>query len=297
MASDAIPRATVAVANTTERTRPAWWRRGVLHALMIAGALAMIYPLLWMISSSVKPSQLIFTDLSLWPKQVTWANYRTGWHGVQYVFGHYVLNSLFVSTCAVVGNLVACSMVAYAFARLQFRFKKMWFALMLGTIMLPQHVTIVPQYVLFHKLHWINTYFPLILPHFLAVDAFFIFLLVQFMRGIPRELDDAASLDGAGPIRIFFSIILPLTRPALVTAAIFTFIWTWDEFFSSLIYLNDVDKFTVPLALRLFIDGAGESSWGQLFAMSTLALLPVLLLFMVFQRFIVEGISTTGLKG
>lgn len=286
-----------AAATATTGTRRAPWRRVLLHLLMAAGALAMIYPLLWMVSSSFKSSQLIFTDLNVIPREVTGVNYLRGWQGVQYVFGHYILNSFLVSGLAVTGNLIACSMAAYAFARLQFRFKPLWFALMLGTIMLPQHVTIVPQYVLFQRLGWVNTYLPLTVPHFLAVDAFFVFLLVQFMRGLPRELDAAAAMDGAGPIRIYFSIILPLTRPALVTAAIFTFIWTWDEFFSAIIYLNDVEKFTVPLALRLFVDGTSESSWGQLFAMSNVALLPVVLLFALFQRLIVEGISTTGLKG
>jgi len=168
---------------------------------------------------------------------------------------------------------------------------------MLGTLMLPYHVTLIPQYVLFLNLGWVDTFLPLIVPKFLAVDAFFIFLLVQFFRTIPRELDEAAMLDGCGPWRIYLKIILPLSLPALATAAIFTFIFTWDDFFGPLVYLNDISSYTVQLGLRTFVDSTGMSDWGALFAMSTLALLPILAFFLFFQRLLIEGIATTGLKG
>jgi multiple sugar transport system permease protein len=188
-------------------------------------------------------------------------------------------------------------MAAYAFARLNFRFKRFYFAVMLGSIMLPQHVLVVPQYILFLELGWLNTFLPLIVPHFLGAGAFFIFLMVQFMRGIPRDLDDAAKIDGAGPVQTYLQIILPLSTPALVTSAIFIFIWTWDEFFLPLLYITSVNRYTVPLALRLFLDSTGESSWGMLFAMSILSLVPIFVMFLLFQRLLVEGISTSGLKG
>jgi len=281
------------------RVATGWqWPRLGTHLLLAAGALVMLYPLLWMLSSSFKPETDIFTDLSLWPQEIVTDNYARGWEGTAGVsFGRFLLNTMLVCAGAVIGNVIACSMAAYAFARLDFKFKRVWFAVMLGSIMLPHHVTLIPQYTLFSNLGWINTYLPLILPKFLAVDAFFIFLLVQFIRGIPRELDDAAKVDGATPFGIFFRIIVPLLVPALTTTAIFTFIWTYDDFFSQLIYLSDAPLFTVQVGLRSFLDSSGESAWGAMFAMSILSLLPVFLFFVVFQRLIIEGISTTGLKG
>jgi multiple sugar transport system permease protein len=257
----------------------------------------MVYPLLWMLASSLKPEDQIFTDLSLIPREVVLSNYVEGWSGAGQSFAAFFTNSLIVCVGAVLGNLIACSMAAYAFARLNFRFKSLWFALMLLTIMLPQHVTLIPQYAIFLNLDWVNTYLPLIVPKFLATDAFFIFLMVQFIRGLPRELDDAAKVDGCGPFGIYWRIVLPLLVPALVTTAIFTFLWTYDDFFSQLIYLSDTSLYTVPLGLRLFLDSTGQSSWGPMFAMSVLSLVPTFAFFLLFQRWIVEGISTTGLKG
>ena len=269
----------------------------VSHALLIVGALLMLYPLLWMASSSFKPADEIFTSIGLIPQEFTLRNYLDGWYGLGISFGQFFLNSFAISLLSVAGNVLSCSLAAYAFARLSFRWKGVWFAIMLVTIMLPIHVLIVPQYVLFHNLGWINTILPLTVPHFLAVDAFFIFLRVQFIRGLPRELDDAARIDGCGPVQIYLRIVLPLMTPALITTAIFTFIWTWDNFFSQIVFISDVDKFTVPLALRAFLDSSGESSWGPMFAMATLSLIPVVTFFLVFQKRITEGISTTGLKG
>ena len=270
--------------------------RLVAHVALVVGAVIMIYPLLWMLSSSVKPAEEIFTDISLLPRHLTLANYLDGWSGLELPFGRYFLNSLLVCAGAIVGNLVGCSMAAYAFARLRFRFRNLWFALMMATIMLPSHVTLIPQYALFNSIGWTNSYLPLIVPKLLATESFFIFLIVQFIRGLPRELDDAAKIDGCGPPGIYWRIILPLLRPALVTTTIFTFIWTYNDFFSQLIYLSDSRLFTVPLALSLFLDMTGESAWGPMFAMSVLSLIPVLVFFVVFQRMIIEGISTSGLR-
>jgi multiple sugar transport system permease protein len=171
------------------------------------------------------------------------------------------------------------------------------FAVMLATIMLPAHVVLIPQYTIFNELGFVDTFLPLALPKFLATDAFFIFLIVQFMRGLPEDLADAARIDGCGPVRTFSYVVLPLSRPALVTTAIFTFIWTWNDFLSQLIYLNTPEKYTLPLALRLFIDQTSESSYGPMFAMSVLTLLPIGLFFLAFQRFLVEGVTTSGMGG
>jgi multiple sugar transport system permease protein len=273
------------------------WRGLLAHAALIAAVIGMLYPVLWMLASSFKPEAEIFADYSLLPKEFSLRAYTEGWNGLQVSFTRFFLNSALVASLAVIGNVLACSMAAYAFARLNFRFKRLWFTLMLGTLMLPYHVTLIPQYVLFLNLGWVDTFLPLVVPKFLAVDAFFIFLMVQFFRGIPRELDDAAMLDGCGPIRIYLLVILPLSKPVLATAAIFSFIWTWDDFFGPLIYLNDIANYTVPLALRAFTDSTGRSEWGPLFAMSVLSLAPVFVVFLLFQRLIIRGIAMSGLKG
>jgi multiple sugar transport system permease protein len=272
-------------------------RRALIkHVVLCLGAFGMLYPLLWMVASSFKPEDQIFSDLGLWPATIQLGNYTEGWHALRVSFGVFFTNSFLIAALAVIGNVMACSLTAFAFARLDFRLKRLWFVLMLGTLMLPYHVTLVPQYVLFLNLGWIDTILPLVVPKFLAADAFFIFLMVQFFRGIPRELDEAARMDGCGPWRIYWRIMLPLSTPVLATAAIFSFIWTWDDFLGPLIYLNDIADYTVPLALRAFVDSTGLSAWGQLFAMSTLSLVPVFLFFLFFQRLIIRGVATSAMK-
>lgn len=277
------------------------WRavRGlVAHAVLILICILMLYPVLWMLASSFRPEATIFSNYTLWPDEnFSLRAYIEGWTGLSVSFTRFFLNSALVACLAVMGNVIACSLAAYAFARLNFPLRNFWFAMMLGTLMLPYHVTLIPQYVLFLNLGWVDTFLPLVVPKFLAVDAFFIFLMVQFFRGIPRELDDAAMMDGCGPWKIYLLVMLPLSKPVLATAAIFSFIWTWDDFFGPLIYLNDTNNYTVPLALRAFVDSSGRSEWGPLFAMSTLSLVPVFLVFLFFQRLIIRGISTSGLKG
>jgi multiple sugar transport system permease protein len=267
------------------------------HAILILASICMVYPLLWMIGSSFKPETQIFSDPGALPTEFKLDSYVDGWDALRVSFDTFYINSFIIAILSVIGNLVACSLAAYAFARLEFRLKWLWFALMLGTLMLPYHVTLVPQYILFLKLGWVNTYLPLIVPKFLAVDAFFIFLMVQFFRGIPREIDEAAVMDGCGPWRIYWRIMLPLSTPVLATAAIFSFIWTYDDFLGPLIYLNDMRTWTVPLALRAFVDASGgQSLYGELFAMSTLSLVPVFAVFLAFQRLIIRGVALGALK-
>jgi multiple sugar transport system permease protein len=198
---------------------------------------------------------------------------------------------------AVIGTVLSSALAAYAFARIKFRGVGILFAAMIGTLLLPFHVIIIPQYIIFNKLELVDTYWPLILPKFLATEAFFVFLIVQFIRNIPRDMDEAARIDGAGHIRIFFSIILPLIKPALITSAIFTFIWTWNDFLGPLLYVNSPEKYPLPIALRLYNDATSTSDYGATVAVSFLALLPILIFFIVFQRFLVAGVATQGLKG
>ncbi|WP_342363512.1 carbohydrate ABC transporter permease [Terrarubrum flagellatum] len=267
------------------------------HVLLAAGAFFMLYPLLWMVASSFKPESAIFTDLSIIPHHLNPENYINGWNALQVSFSRFYWNSFLIAILVVIGNVMTCSLTAYAFARLKFRGRNILFALMMMTLMLPYHVTLIPQYVLFLNIGWVDTILPLVVPKFMAVDAFFIFLMVQFFRGLPRELDEAAKIDGCGPWRIYWMIILPLSKPVLATAAIFSFLWTWNDFFGPLIYLNDIANYTVPLALRAFVDSTGTSAWGQLFAMSTLALAPIFFFFLFFQRLIIKGVAMSGLKG
>lgn len=268
----------------------------IVHVVLISTSILMLYPLFWMFSASIRPEAEIFGSTSIWPSSFSMDAYWRGWSGLQVRFGHFFLNSAVIAVLSVLGNVIACSLAAYAFARLEFRGRKFWFAIMLGTLMIPYHVTLVPQYVVFLNLGWVDTFLPLVVPKFLAHDAFFIFLMVQFFRGIPRELDEAAMMDGCGPWRIYWKIMLPLSTPVLATAAIFSFLWTWDDFFGPLIYLNDMQNFTVQLGLRSFVDSSSQSDWGGLFAMSTLTLLPVFFFFLFFQRLLIEGIATTGMK-
>lgn len=271
------------------------WRVG-RHVLMLAFVALCLYPIIWMVVSSLRPDGQIFSNPSLLPTDFHWENYLYGWNALGQPFGRFLVNSILVVAGAIVGNLVSCSLAAYAFARLRFRMRGPAFAFMLVTIMVPIHVVIVPQYILWAQLDLVNTFWPIVVPKLLATDAFFIFLMVQFIRGLPRELDEAARIDGAGHARIFLQILLPLMTPALATTAIFTFIWVWNDFFVQMIYLTDPELYTVPIALRSFIDSQSTSSFGAMFAMSVVAVVPLLLAFALGQKYLVQGIATTGLK-
>ena len=259
-----------------------------------------LYPLVWMVGTSLKSPQEIVSNIGLIPRELTPGNFGEGWSKFDVSFGRFFLNSALVSLLTVAGNTISCLLAAYALGRLRFRLRGVWFALMIGTLLLPGHVLIIPQYILFRSLGWVGgdwPYLPLLVPAFLATEAFFVFLIVQFMRGIPRELDEAAVIDGASPYGIFRHVVLPLSRPALVTTAIFSFIWTWNDFFRQLVFLSELKDYTAPVALTLFIDSTSESAVGPMFAMSLLSLIPVFLFFVAFQRLLVEGINTSGLKG
>ena len=193
--------------------------------------------------------------------------------------------------------MLSSALAAYAFARIQFKGLGVLFAAMIGTLLLPFHVVIIPQYILFNNLDMIDTFSPLLLPKFLATEAFFVFLLVQFIRQMPRDMDEAARIDGAGHVRIFWSIILPLIKPALITCSIFAFIWAWNDFLGPLLYLTSPENYPLPIALRLYNDQTSVSDYGATVTASFIALLPVLLFFLVFQRFLVDGVATQGLKG
>lgn len=267
------------------------------HIVLITFGILMIYPVLWMFFGSFKPTQDIFTSPSFFPTHWTLQNYIQGWTMLPNMkFGQFIGNSFLVSSLVVIGTVFSSSIAAFAFARFEFRFKRILFSVMLATLMLPSQITLIPQYTMYHFLGLINTYVPLIAPSFFGAP-FFIFLLIQFMRGLPRELDEAAKIDGCNPFQIYWKIIMPLSLPALMTTAIFSFIWSWDDFFSQLVYINASSMFTAPLGLKLFMDESGAQLWGPMFAMSMISLIPLFLVFMFFQKYIVKGIATSGLKG
>lgn len=269
----------------------------IKHVLLILLLFAMLYPLLWMVAASFRPNTEIFKSLGLFSPHFTVANYVHGWTGGGLQFSRYFLNSALIAVLSVIGNIFACSLTAYAFARLEFPGRRIFFGMLLVTLLLPYHVTLVPQYILFNKLNLINTYVPLVLPRFLAVDAFFIFLMVQFIRALPRDLDDAARIDGCGHLGVFLRVIVPLALPAIGTTALFTFINSWNDFLGPMLYLSSSNLWTVPLGLNAFLDATGgQSSYGSLFAMALLSLAPLVGFFVAFQKVLIEGIATSGLK-
>lgn len=271
--------------------------RSVLkHTGLVIVSVVMIYPLIWLTVSSLKPNNEIFRNLSIFTTDLTFENYTHGWDSQGLPFSVFLWNSLVIAVGAILGNLISCSLAAYAFARLRFWGRNGYFAIMLATIMLPFHVVLVPQFIIFRELGWLETILPLVVPKFLATDAFFVFLMVQFIRALPKELFEAARIDGAGHLRTFGQVTLPLMIPALATTAIFTFIWTWGDFFGPLIYLRTRDNFTVSVALKGFIDAQSTSNYGAMFAMSVVSLLPLFLVFLVGQRYLIKGFATTGMK-
>ncbi|MFJ9375317.1 carbohydrate ABC transporter permease [Streptomyces sp. NPDC101455] len=277
-----------------KRTGSLVWHVGALAVLAVV-----LYPVLWVIGASFKPSKDVINSLQLFPGHPILTNFKGLAKGIADIsIWTFFQNSLFYALGSVLGILISCSLTAYAFARIRFAGRNLLFSLMIGTLLLPYHVLLIPQYVMFQKLQLVNTYVPLLLGKYLATEAFFVFLMVQFMRNLPKELDEAARLDGCGHLRIYWSIVLPLCRPALITSAIFTFINAWNDFMGPLIYLNEPGKYTVSLGLMMFRDSDGvAANYGGMIAMSLVALLPVLLFFLAFQRYLIDGMATSGLKG
>lgn len=271
----------------------------VYHVIVFGIGILMIYPLIWMFMSSFKETKTIFqTAGSLIPNPFTLDNYINGLKGFAKVpFLVFFKNSLFISVVATIGTVISSAVVAYGFARFDFKGKKILFAAMLLSMMLPAQVLMIPQYLWYQKLGWVGSYLPLIVPYFFAIQGFFVYLMTNFIDGIPKELDEAAKIDGCSYPQIFARVILPLITPALVTGGIFSFMWRWDDFLSALLYINKSIKYPVSLALKLFCDPGSSSDYGAMFAMASLSILPSVIIFIFFQKYLVEGISTSGLKG
>ncbi|MGA7147302.1 MAG: carbohydrate ABC transporter permease [Microbacterium sp.] len=275
------------------------WQTVIWLVVLLAITAVVLYPLVWLFLSTFKTNAEFGQNPGLLPQDPTFENYLKVGEGIAGVpMWKFFVNSLIIAVGSVIGTVLSSALAAYAFARIQFKGLGVLFAAMIGTLLLPFHVLIIPQYILFNRLDMIDTFIPLLLPKFLATEAFFVFLLVQFIRQMPRDMDEAARIDGAGHFRIFWSIILPLIKPALITCAIFSFIWAWNDFLGPLLYLTSPENYPLPVALRLYNDASsGGADYGATVTASFIALLPVLLFFLVFQRFLVDGVATQGLKG
>ena len=271
----------------------------VYHLFVIAFGLLMIYPVLWMILSSFKmKSEILGNNVPFLPTKWVFQNYPDGWRGSgSLTFGTYFKNSIVVSVLGTLGTVISSAMVAYALARVNFKGRKLWFTAMIMTMLLPGQVLMIPQYIWYQKLGWVGSYAALIVPYWFAIQGFFVYLMTNFINGIPKDLDEAAKIDGCSTYGIFWYVILPLIVPALITGGIFSFIWRWDDFLSALLYVSKTEMYPVSLALKLFSDPSSSSDYGAMFAMSTLSILPVVIIFITLQKYLVEGIATTGLKG
>lgn len=274
-------------------------RRLALYAFTITLSTMFMFPFLWTLSSALKSAREITAyPPTLIPQDIRWDNFWVTWTTVE--FGPYFLNSTLVTGLSLLGGIPTGLMVAYGFARFRFPSRELLFGLCLSTLMLPPEVTFIPLYIVFRNLGWIDTLAPLIVPSFLGGGAFTIFLLRQFILSIPYELDEAATIDGAGRLRILWSIIVPNAMPALATAAVFSFIAHWNEFFGPLIFLNTRKNFTIPLGLvtlRTYAGDPGEPKDHLLMAGSVIATVPIIVVFFLAQKYFVQGIVTSGLKG
>lgn len=268
------------------------------HIIMLLLGAMMLYPLIWMLFSAFKSNAEIFGSTALLPKEPIWDSFIKGWMGTGNVtYTQFYINTLLMVIPTVLFTVFSCSFVAYGFARFRFRGKKILFILMISTLLLPNSVLIIPRYILYNKLGWLNSYKPFTMPALFACYPFFIYMMIQFFRGIPKALDEAAIIDGCNTFQVYWHILLPLCKPALFSAAIFQFIWTWNDFFNSLIYINSVSKFPIVLALRMSLDATAAANWNQVLAMSVLSLLPGTILFFSAQKYFVEGVSAGSVKG
>ena len=276
-----------------ERGRP-WLRYLALGTV----AIVMLYPLLWLVGASFKSNTEIYTEIGFWPARFDFGAYAKGWKtSTEYTFATYFLNSFLITIPRILVTVISCVLVAYAFARFEFWGKKLLFSVMVGTMMLPLIILRLPQYLVFKEVGWLDSYLPLIVPSAFATDTFFVFMLVQFLRGIPRDMEEAAQIDGCNALQLLWHIIVPLLKPAIISVIVFQFIWTMNDFMGPLIYLSTVEKYPVSLALKMSIGATEEVEWASVIAISVLALVPSVTVFFLAQKHFIEGATSSGVKG
>ncbi len=270
----------------------------IRYALLIGVGLLMLYPLIWLVGASFKTNAEIFANPGFIPRNPTFDGYIQGWQtSTPYTFALFFWNTFLIVLPKVIGTVISCALVAYGFARFEFPGKNILFAMLIATLLLPNVVTRIPQYLLFRDIGWLDSFLPLWVPSAFAGDAFFVFMLVQFLRAIPRDMEEAARVDGANTLQTLVFIVLPMLTPALISVALFQFMWTMNDFLGPLIYISSVDKYPVSLALKLSIDTTEAFEWNRILAMSVLALTPALVVFFIAQKYFIEGLSAGGVKG
>lgn len=285
----------------TPRRDVAWMGRfnaSLRYGVLLLVGLIMLYPLLWMVAASFKPNHEIFGSIGLWPQEPTLDGVISGWRtGTEYSFATYLFNTFAFIIPKVVLTVISSVLVAYGFARFNMPGKRIWFAAMIGTILLPKSVLLIPQYLMFRELGWLDTYLPLYVPCAFATEGFFVFMIVQFLRGFPPDMEEAAVIDGCNSLQVLWHVVVPVIMPAVISVALFQFMWSMNDFLYPLIYLSSVEKYPVALALKMAIDVTEATAWNQVLAMSTIALVPSLVVFFLAQRYFVDGITSGSVKG
>jgi oligogalacturonide transport system permease protein len=271
-----------------------FWR----YTALLCVAVLMLYPLAWLVGATFKSNAEIFTSVGLWPSRLDFGAYAKGWKtSTEFTFATYFLNSFAIVVPRIIVTVISCVLVAYAFARFEFWGKKTLFAVMVGTMMLPLIILRLPQYLMFREFGWLDTYAPLIVPSAFATDTFFVFMLVQFLRGIPRDMEEAAQIDGCNALQMLWHIIVPLLKPAIIAVVVFQFIWTMNDFMGPLIYLSTVENYPVSLALKMSIGATEEVEWANVIAISVVSLIPSVAVFFMAQRYFIESAASSGIKG
>lgn len=270
----------------------------VRYGILIGVGFLMLYPLLWMIGGAFKPNHEIFSSIGFIPRDPTLDGIVQGWNtSTEYTFATYLLNSFRIVVPKVILTVISSVLVAFAFARYAIPGKKILFALLIATVLLPKSVLLIPQYLMFRELGWLDTFLPLYVPSAFATEGFFVFMIIQFMRSLPQELEEAAVIDGCNSFQILLYVLVPMLMPAIISVALFQFMWSMNDFLGPLVYLSSVEHYPVSLALKMSIDVTEATSWNQILAMSTIALLPSLILFFLAQRYFVEGTTGGAVKG
>lgn len=273
--------------------------RLIAYVILVGMGIFMIYPLIWLFFATFKSNQELFGKMSLLPEQFSFDSFLNGWKGSgQFTYNTFYINTFKLVVPTVLFTVISTGIVAYGFARFHFPAKKVLFILMISTMMLPDSVIVIPRYVAFNRFGWVDTYMPFWMPALLSCYPFFIFMQIQFLRGIPRELDESAYIDGCNPFMTYVKVLLPLMKPAIFSVVIFQTLWRWNDYFNNLIYISSVKNFTLSLALKMSIDGQGSMTpWNQVLAMSFVSMIPPILLFFFAQKYFVEGITAGGIKG
>ena len=272
---------------------------GITYVILGIVGVVMLFPVIWMFFACFKTNNEIFGSLSLLPQGWSPEAFIKGWKTTgTYTYARYFINTFALVVPTTLLTLVSCSIVAYGFARFRFPMKKILFMLMISTLMLPDAVIMIPRYVVFNKFGWIDTYLPFWVPAVLACYPFLIFMQIQFLRGIPRELDESAYMDGCNPFMVYVKILAPLMKPSIFSVVIFQTLWRWNDYVNNLVYISSVKNYTLSLALKMSIDSQGASTpWNQILAMSFISLIPPILLYFFAQKYFVEGITAGGIKG